>query len=100
MGTTLQKISENKPLTAKTKKRERNFSEKHRSTLLPGKTQLKFENKSMPLPDQTEQNSENPPLTAKTKNRKWEVRTTARNMYTTFIHKRFDYSIITPFKYG
>ena len=49
-------------------KLERKSSEEHIYTLLPGKTQPKSENKSMPLPDQTQQNSEDPPLSDNTKN--------------------------------
>ena len=36
-------------------------------TSLPGKTQPKSENKSMPLPDQTQQNYGDPPLPTKKK---------------------------------
>ena len=35
---------------------------KYTSTTIPGKTQPKSENKSMPLPDQTKKKTENTPL--------------------------------------
>ena len=46
---------------------ESKSSEEHRYTLLTGNTQSNPENKSMPLPDQTQKKSDDPPLSANTK---------------------------------
>ena len=45
---------------------ERKFSDKHRSTPLLGNNEPKPENKSIPLPDHTQQKYDNPPLPANT----------------------------------
>ena len=79
---------------------ERNSPDKHKSVPLTGKTQPKSENNYMTLPDQTQQKYDNPPPPAKAKTCEGEGRMTARKMYTTFIHKLYDYSLITPFNYG
>ena len=47
---------------------ERKSSDKYSSTTLTGKNQPNTENKSMPLPTQTQQKSENSPLHIKGKN--------------------------------
>ena len=54
----------------------RKSSEKRRSTPLPGKTQPKFENMSVPMPDQTQHNLDNRLLTAKKKFGKEAIRRT------------------------
>ena len=50
---------------------ERKLSDKYSSTTLTGKNQPNTENKSMPLPAQTQQKYENTPLHVKTN--KWIV---------------------------
>ena len=50
---------------------ERKSSDKYSSTTLPGNNQPNTENKSMPLPAQTQQKYENKPLHVKTN--KWIV---------------------------
>ena len=52
---------------------------------LPGKTKQKFENNYTTLPDHNKQKYDDTPLSAKKKH-KSEGRTTARKMYTNFIH--------------
>ena len=54
----------------------------------------------MNLLGQTQKNYDNSHLPSKTKKIQGEVRTTAFKIYTTFIHKIFDYSLILPFKYS
>ena len=58
---------------------KRKSSKEHRFTLISGKTQPNPENKSIPLPDQTQQKSEDPPLP----NKKLESRLSEKHRYTT-----------------
>ena len=59
---------------------KRKSSKEHRFTLISGKTQPNPENKSIPLPDQTQQKSEDPPLSDITK--KLEIRSSEKHRFT------------------
>ena len=54
----------------------------------------------MPLSDQTDLKYDNSPIPDKNPPYEDEGRRTACKMYTTFLHKIFDYLLIPPFKYG
>ena len=54
----------------------------------------------MPLSDQTDLKYDNSPIPDKNPPYEGEGRRTACKMYTTFLHKIFDYLLIPPFKYG
>ena len=65
-----QQKSENLPLPDKTKKMERNLSDEHRYTPLPGNTQQKLEKKYMSMTVQTEHKSDHLHLPIKTQNQR------------------------------
>ena len=50
----------------------------------------------MPLPSQTQQKSDNKPLPAKKTIHEGEGHMNTQKIYITFIHKLFDYLLITP----
>ena len=66
LGTLLQKTHRIN-LCQIRQKLERKSPEEHMYTLLPGKTQQKPENKSMPLTSQTQQKYDNRPLSINTR---------------------------------